>query len=240
MFDHLFQRSNDVLRVVRSPQKFEDKDCINTIYFDYKKPDEYLQLPEGCHVAVNFVGPPSRVFQIDPLQTFTDLEISLLKIIQGINRSNIKRVINISTIHVYSPVLEKEYNESSALTNTHPYAIAHKNKELLFSDYLNKDIQLTNLRLGNVFGVPSAHKGDFSNLLVNQLVKSIACGVTFEVKSDRNTMRNFISRDDFCDLLLKLVSGKALLESGPLNMGGKDISITNMVELVSDIFNKHL
>ena len=110
---------------------------------------------------------------------------------------------------------------------------------MLFSDYLNKDIQLTNLRLGNVFGVPSAHKGDFSNLLVNQLVKSIACGVTFEVKSDKNTMRNFISRDDFCDLLLKLVSGKALLESGPLNMGGKDISITNMVELVSDIFNKH-
>jgi nucleoside-diphosphate-sugar epimerase len=232
-YEYLKQEALDVVGVVRAKDK--NKITASCIFHDYQDPNLHLRLPENSKFAVNFTGPPAHSFKYQSKNQEIDIQNTTSTIIRSINQSNIKRVINISSLHIYSSIMENEFSESSELNNQHPYAQSHRNKEEQFKKLLKDDIQLTNLRLANVFGAPSEHKGDSDNLLINQIVKALVNGETYEIKNKKDTMRNFLTRDDFVLLLKELILNKKFTKSGPLNLGGVDASIYEITNYVSGL-----
>ena len=231
-YEYLKQEGLDVVGVVRENEKNKDKKIDGWIYHDYKDPNRHLTLPEKSKVAVNFTGPPAYSFKHQSKNQETEIRNTTSTIIRAINQSNIKRVINISSIHIYSAVMENVLSELTPLNNQHPYAQSHKNKENQFNKTLKNGIQLTNLRLANVFGIPTEYKGDSDSLYINQIVKALVNGEIYEIKNKKETMRNFLTREDFVILLKKLILNKKFKESGPLNLGGVDASIYEIANYV--------
>ena len=229
-YEYLKQEDLDVVGVVRQNDK--NKNTDNWIFHDYKDPNLHLTLPENSKVAVNFTGPPAYSFKHQSENQEIDIRNTTSTIIRSINQSNIKRVINISSIHIYSPTMENEFSELTQLNNQHPYAQSHRNKETQFIKSLKNGIQLINLRLANVFGTPTEYKGDSDNLLINQIVKAMVNDETYEIKNKKDTMRNFLTRDDFVVLLKELLLNKKFTKSGPLNLGGVDASIYEITSYV--------
>jgi len=231
-YEYLKQEGLDVVGVVRENEKNKDKKIDSWIYHDYRDPNRHLTLPEKSKVAVNFTGPPAYSFKHQAKNQETGIRNTTSTIIRSINQSNIKRVINISSIHIYSSIMENVLSELTQLNNQHPYAQSHKNKETQFKKSLKNGIQLINLRLANVFGIPTEYKGDSESLLINQIVRAMVNGEAYEIKNKKDTMRNFLTRDDFVILLKELLLNEKFTKSGPLNLGGVDASIYEITNYV--------
>lgn len=226
--------------VVRQGTNLKGNSANDYLYQDFYEKDWFLELPAQVKTVINFIGPTSKEYLSKPNLIKASIINTLNGVIRTINLSNVKRVINISSIHVYSGKLDSEYTEESLIKNNSPYALGHIDKEKLFKTYLNKDIKLINLRLGNVFGAPSCFPGDFENLFINQMVKSAIDGAEIEVKSNRFTKRNFLAKNDLCLMLEKLVFNSNIEYVGPLNFGGKDMSLKESVLLTEQILQDNL
>ena len=235
LYEHLKQDDLNVVGVVRENEKNKNEKIDNWIYHDYKNPNRHLMLPENIRVAVNFTGPPAHSFKHKSENQETEIRNTTSAIIRAINQSNIKRVINISSIHIYTAIMDNVLSELTSLNNQNPYAQSHKNKEIQFNKTLKNDIQIINLRLANVFGIPTDYKGDFDNLFINQIVKAQVNGDIYEIRNRKDTMRNFLTRDDFVTLLKKLILSKKITKSGPLNLGGIDASICEIANYIIEL-----
>ena len=72
---------------------------------------------------------------------------------KSINESNHRpKIVNFSTVHVYSDSLMGKYDENSATRNSHPYAKYHLLREEILNNQFSSEF--INLRLSNGVGVP--------------------------------------------------------------------------------------
>ena len=91
------------------------------------------------------------------------------KIIEFAKKNSIKKIIYLSTIHVYSKNLSGTITESTKCKNNHPYALAHLCAENILKKKCNKDLKVIILRLSNLFGIRKKKKSE-SILISSQLV----------------------------------------------------------------------
>jgi UDP-glucose 4-epimerase len=136
--------------------------------------------------------------------------------------NNVKRIIYLSTAHVYSSTLLGSVSEETPTTNTHPYAINHLAKEkLVLQAHQSGRIEGVVIRLSNAFGVPESQKANCWMLLVNDLCKQVATSNKLILKSTGQQRRDFVAITDFClaiKHLINLPSNK--LGDGLYNLGG--------------------
>ena len=111
LYEHLKQDALNVVGVVRENEKNKNEKIDNWIYHDYKNPNRHLMLPENSRVAVNFTGPPAHSFKHKSENQETEIRNTTSAIIRAINQSNIKRVINISSIHIYTAIMDNVLSE---------------------------------------------------------------------------------------------------------------------------------
>ena len=145
----------------------------------------------------------------------------------AINQS-VKKVIYLSTAHVYSDDLLGIITEDTSTTNNHPYATSHiagENAVLLAirQGYIEGAV----VRIANVFGSPMGKDVNCWMLLVNDLCKQAVVDRSLTLYGDSKTVRNFVTIRDFCFAIEFLIKDNNT--SNIVNIGsGKACTIGEM------------
>lgn len=197
------------------------------------------QLPENnIDVLINLSSPTAQEINSDPDTNFNKDKKFINNLIKYINKSSIKKVINLSTIHVYSSKLDKEFVESSSLLNVNPYAKFHAQRETHFLNKLNKSKNFINLRLSNVFGAPGFFEGNFLNLFVNDIISQAYRFGKIIIKNNPNLKRNFITISDFCSSMEFFCRNQNIGYPIIMNLGGKNFSLSEISYLIKKVLLK--
>lgn len=145
----------------------------------------------------------------------------------AINQS-VKKIIYLSTAHVYSNNLLGVVTEDTLTKNIHPYATSHvvgENAVLLAIK--QEHIGGAVVRIANAFGSPASKDVNCWMLLVNNLCKQAVVERSLTLNCDSKTVRDFVTIRDFCSVIGLLIEGNNT--SNIVNIGsGKACTIGEM------------
>lgn len=167
-----------------------------------------------------------RAFEVNALYT--------AKLMQAAREKQVKRVIYLSTVHVYSNKLFGEITENTLPQNLHPYASSHLAGESIVLDSNQTDNIV--LRLSNAFGAPSHTKANCWMLLVNDLCRQVVVDGGMTLKSDASQLRDFITLKDVVASVEHMINISLVdNENNIFNIGGENkLSILEMATIIAD------
>lgn len=151
------------------------------------------------------------------------------KIIEFAKKNSIKKIIYLSTIHVYSKNLSGTIKESTKCKNNHPYALAHLCAENILKKKCNKDLKVIILRLSNLFGIREKKNQNQFLLVVNSFMKqSIKKKI---IVKGKYIIRDFIPLNYFIQKLYRCFFFNERFRI--INIGYKSYSLFSMAKLIS-------
>ncbi len=160
--------------------------------------------------------------------------------------NKVKRIIYLSTAHVYSATLAGEISELTPTTNKHPYAVNHLAKEnLVMQAHQHGNIEGIVIRLSNAFGVPQSLKANCWMLLVNDLCRQAVTSKKLVLKSTGQQRRDFVTIIDLCLAIKHLIDlPLRKVGDGLFNLGGQWApTVLEMTQYIADryqvLFGSH-
>ena len=156
-------------------------------------------------------------------------------------KAKVKRIIFLSTVHVYSNPLEGIINENTKLKNTHPYALSNIEGEIIINT-ANKNTLIDGiiLRLANIYGKPIAKNSIDWTLLFNDICLQAITTGRVKLKSTGEQKRDFLPANGFCRVIEYFLSEKKnkKIENIYNVATGQSIKILDFVKLVLDRYKK--
>lgn len=151
----------------------------------------------------------------------------------AINKS-VKKVIYLSTAHVYSDNLVGVITEDTPITNAHTYATSHvAGENAILSAIRQGYIEGAVVRIANVFGSPVSKDVNCWMLLVNDLCKQAVIRKFLTLNSNGKTVRDFITIRDFCSAIEFLIEDNNT--NNIVNIGsGKACTIDKMATKIQN------
>lgn len=181
----------------------------------------------------------SKSFQKKSLRFSKDQSIVLAN---SFNKFKNKTLIYMSSAHVYE--FKNKVNENSKLAiNKSIYS----NSKIIFENNLikkfnNKNNKLKIIRLANTFGYPGkffSKNSDCWNLLINQICLKAIQKKKMIIKSKINITQNYLSINKLCLFLNHLINNPVLYKGHIINLGDKNLSLTELIEILQKILYKN-
>ena len=172
----------------------------------------------------------------DPVRALEINSIGTLKLVQAAVQSGVRRIVYISTAHVYGD-LKGVINEDIVPKPTHPYAYSHHvSEDVIRSFAVGSKIEGVSLRLSNGFGAPVSPSVNRWTLLVNDLCRQAVTQKQMKLTSRGEQLRDFIPMTDVCratEHALALPSESC--RGHVYNLGGNFvISVWRMAQLIQE------
>ena len=174
----------------------------------------------------------------DPVGALNVNAVTTAKILQSAIKMNVKRFIYISTIHVYTDILQGTITELDCTINSHPYATSHRaGEDVVLWAQKNKFIDSIVVRVSNGFGVPKSKDANCWMLLINDLCRQAVQNKQLVLNSNGLEIRNFIPISEICSaidfLVCQLPFDLNVGNEGPINIGAKtSLSVLEMAKLI--------
>ena len=243
--EYLARNGHKIICGIKDPQKktFLNSLPIKILYFDLEKLVEIRDFPKGVDVIVYAAGMNSAESLIYPARAMKTRGSSTRDLIDLAVKNKVRKLIYISSAHIYKSPLLGTIDEFSPLQNDDPYALSHRAGEQAVFDFTKLGvIEGLVLRVSNSFGYPIDKRVNCWDLLVNNLCKQVVEGGVISLKGDGSQLRNFIPIDDVCRVVgyfLGNISNFANGEKiGVLNVGSKrTCTILEMATIVQSRFN---
>lgn len=155
-------------------------------------------------------------------------------LVKSAMQNGVKRIIYMSTIHVYGGPLIGRITEDFPTNPLHPYGLTHLQAEHLLSS-VSSELQTIAVRSGNGFGYPMALDVDIWHIIVNDLCTQAVQRQTMTLNSPSNIQRNFVTLADICRGLLHLDNDSLGLGiSSTFNLGSQHSrTLRQMADLVA-------
>lgn len=201
----LENKGHEVLRGTRNIEiiKSSNKNS-NWVLTDFENLQNLRPIFEDVDYLIHAAGPNAEQSNNDSssIMAYSELTKKLTKVAKD---SKIKRIIYLSTIHVYNKCLEGLINEQTPTLNNNNYSLYNLagEKEIRnnFGCDPNKAIIL---RLSNIFGYPINSKVNCWSLFINNICKEIVQKKTITIKSNPLIKRDFLSVRSLCEIIIKL------------------------------------
>jgi UDP-glucose 4-epimerase len=149
--------------------------------------------------------------------------VATARLVQAAVRHKVKRIIYISTAHVYGNPLTGVISEDTSPAPVHPYAFSHRaGEDVVMASHQSGDIEGIVVRLSNAYGVPANKNANCWMLLINDLCRQAVTSGKLVLHSSGMQRRDFISIHDVVrgiKHLMELPSDK--FRSGLFNLGGE-------------------
>jgi UDP-glucose 4-epimerase len=146
----------------------------------------------------------------------------------AIEESNVKRLINASTIAVYGNLEDTISDVQIAYPKTYYGSSKLRGEEHLLR--LSDKLDVYNLRIGNVYGYGSSMRMD---TVVNQFVFSAAFQNRIKILGEGNQKRPFIHIDSLSEILVGLINDK--LDTGTYNVVENSYSVLDIADTLKEI-----
>ncbi|MES2188902.1 MAG: SDR family oxidoreductase [Pseudomonadota bacterium] len=124
--------------------------------------------------------------------------VATSRLVAATEESRIKRIIYLSTAHVYASPLEGRIDEDTRPGNLHPYATSHvAGENAVLNEHSGAQCGRIVLRLSNIYGSPVDRVVNCWTLLVNDLCRQVVTNGKMVLRSGGHQQRDFIPMNAF-------------------------------------------
>ena len=187
-----------VILATRKPEnKFPKNIPANTLVMqlDYSSDEQLNEAMKGIDTLIHLAGPNIHSSSYDP-ENIIRYHVKLTERLLWAAKSNhLKKLIYLSTIHVYGKNLKDMVTEKTKPIPVHPFAEAHLAAENILSAH-SDNVSVIIVRCSNSFGAPFFENEKCWGLVVNDLCKSAFQNGRLIINSSGQSYRNFIAADD--------------------------------------------
>jgi len=229
---HLSNNYNVVLGS-RSDQDIPDwlhtSEAAKTCKIDWESEQSLLDACRSVDIVIHASGLNAQECHNDPEKALLVNGTYTQRLTNAAVKQSVKKVIYLSTAHVYSDNLTGSITEDTPVTNTHPYATSHiAGEEAVLSAANCGDIEGCVVRISNAFGSPVSKDVDCWMLLLNDLCKQVVVDRSLVLQSNSEIVRDFITIKDFCIVIGFLIEDRGV-SGNVVNIGsGKACTIGEM------------
>lgn len=213
--------------------------CARVVTCDLTEPTSLDAATSGIETIYHFASINDRDCANDPQLAYAVNVDGTRNLVRSAIHSGVRRIVYMSTIHVYGSPLTGNITESSPTSPSHPYGKTHLAAEDVLRTH-SAEIDSVIVRCGNGFGFPMSADVDIWHILVNDLCTQAIQSSSLTLKSPSNIERNFVTLSDICRGLLHLDNDA--LDLGPcttFNLGSlKSRSLRTMADLVATCYAK--
>ncbi len=232
---HLYHQGHEVILGSRTSHQIPNwLPKAKNVLIDWSDLSSLDRACRDVDVVVHASGMNAQDCQNNPIKALEVNGLFTGRLIAAARENKVKRVIYLSTAHVYSSPLLGSLSELSCPRNVHPYATSHIAGE---SFLLSEDqIEGVVLRLSNALGAPVHKDVNCWILLINDICKQAVEHKKIVIRSDSSQSRDFISLQDVTSAIAHCLN--VPLENNVdnvFNLGGAyTASIHDMAELVAN------
>ena len=208
---------------------------VKTVKIDW---DDENSLNDACNmvdIVIHASGLNAQECSSDPEKALLVNGVYTQNLVNAAIKQSVKKIIYLSTAHVYSDNLLGVITEDTSTTNIHPYATSHvAGEDAVLLAIRQGHMEGVVVRIANVFGSPVSKDVNCWMLLVNDLCKQAIVEKSLTLNGDSKVIRDFVTIRDFCSVI------KFLIEEGNntsdiVNIGsGKACTIGEMAVKIQD------
>ena len=217
------------------------KGIKNFFNLDVGKDDLSKVFKNDYDVIYHFAGQSSvEISYSDPIYDLDTNTRSTLKILKHVSESNYKcHIIFASSMSVYGGEGAMPKNENSPLSGKNFYAIGKRASEAYLKSYSSSNLNVTSLRLFNIYGPGQNLKNLSQGMLSIYLAQAIE-GKSIIVKGSLDRSRDFVHIFDVLRFLKKIENNQKLFNKEINICSGKEVKVSEIIELISNLLNKKL
>jgi len=169
---------------------------VKVIEIDWNNETSLDNACKDVNVVIHASGLNAKECQENPDRAMLVNGTYTKRLVAAAARQGVKKIIYLSTVHVYSDRLTGIISENTTPTNSHPYATSHVSGE---EEVLSQsDVIGLVVRISNAFGRPVSKDVDCWLLLIQDLCKQAVVNRTLVLQSDTRIIRDFVTISDVC------------------------------------------
>lgn len=206
---------------------------INSISYEWDNLASLVKATREVDVIIHASGIGSSAAKNNPALT-NKLEVNgTNNLIESSIKNKVKKIIYLSSAHVYKSPMNGHITENVVPNNTHPYAKAKLDAEAIFKKKcISNGIELVILRLSNILGAPLFINSNCWSLLPHDLSLQAIKTKILKINNNPNIERDFLSLDSFL-LVIKEILDTKFKDDFIYNLGsGKSIKIYDIAKII--------
>ena len=177
-----------------------------TIKIDWESEWSLLDACKSVDIIIHASGLNAQDCSDDPDKAFLVNDTYTQRLVNAAVKQGVKKIIYLSTAHVYSDNLTGVITEDMPVANEHPYATSHVAGEEAVLSAANQDgVSGVIVRIANVFGRPADKDVHCWMLLVNDLCRQAVVKKSLTLYSNSKIVRDFVTIGDFCSVIGLLI-----------------------------------
>lgn len=189
---------------------------------------------EGMDVVIHAAAMNASDAMADPIGALLINGVASARLAKAAEEAKVKRLIYLSTAHVYRNPLKGRIDERSRTNNPHPYAASKLAGEISIQQFAHASgLQVLTLRLSNAVGVPIFKQTNCWHLVAHDLCRQAIQKGSLTLQTDGTQWRDFVALQQVTDIVIKIVNTKVNLNSiKVLNVGGRPLQIIQIARLI--------
>ena len=209
----------------------------SAVVTDWDTPESLHELCDTVDTVVHVAGMNAQDCAADPSGALRANGLNTSALVHASEQTGVKRVIYISTAHVYASPLAGVLTELVCPRSLHPYATSHRaGEDAVLAATERGVLSGIVVRLSNVYGRPARPDADCWSLVVNDLCRQAVTTERLALHSSGLQRRDFLPMDEVCRALQHLIELPQDRLGFPLyNVGGEwPVTIREVTELIRD------
>ncbi len=242
LYKHFKEKQYNVKILVRKNKKnYRNFFADDILKIDFYNLNELKNACNDKDIIIHAAGLNSQNSVKNELEALFIKEKFTKNLINIANNIKVKKLIFISTVHVYSSFLNKEYHENSKTDNLHPYAISNFKGEKTLLNYSDSVTEIFILRLSNCFGSPINKNVDCWKLFINDLCKQAIKTKKLVIKQNPKIKRDFLEISNFINYIEYFIKTNKKFRFKIINIGsGKSYTLFEIAKIIQRRVKFHL
>jgi len=189
---------------------------------NWNSASELCDLCEGFDAIAHLAGVNAPDSAADPAMAYEFNVVATERLVQAAIQAGVRRILYLSTAHVYGSPLQGEISERNCPFPKHPYAISHRAAEdIVRAAHATGKLEGVVARLSNAFGAPTHVSANCWMLLVNDLCLQAVLDCQLVLNSSGQQFRDFVPLKVASAALVHLLEEPIVaVGDGLFNLGG--------------------
>jgi len=231
--------SNDYRILLGSRTKQESPRWLpqaKTVEIDWNSKESLNKVCSQVDVIIHASGMNAQECSSKPDQALIVNGFYTKNLVEEAINQGVKKIVYLSSAHVYDSTLSGVISEQNQTLNSHPYATSHIYGEKSILLAMKKGtIDGFVVRLSNAFGSPTHKDVNCWMLLVSDLCKQAITKKILTLNSSGEQIRDFVTISDVCSSINYLIKRRGRQDSNIINIGsGRSCTIKEMASRIQN------
>lgn len=221
----LADKGHSIILGSRNPVRAHDW-CSNATVatLDWECESSLKEACRGVDAIIHTAGMNAQDCMSHPAAALQINGVNTARLIEAAVQAGVRRVLYLSTAHVYASPLAGQISETAWPRNLHPYATSHlAGENVVLQSAQRQGIDGVVLRLSNAFGAPAHRDVNCWMLLVNDLCRQAVETRQMRLMTSGAQQRNFIPLGSVCQFTERLLDVNLKMQTARvLNVGAEN------------------